>query len=79
MARASLDQDTAVRPDRGREPCRLSALDRARLNIADQIDELSLATAIGRHRRGEDFGVQLDILATNHKRRHDILRHAERQ
>jgi hypothetical protein len=78
MAKASLDQDTAVRRDGGREPRHLSALDHARLNIADQIDALSLATAIGRHRRGEDFGPQLDILATNYRRRQTILGRTDR-
>jgi hypothetical protein len=75
MAKASLGFDTAVQASsgqRGSSPP-VSALDRARLNIADKIDELSLATAIGRHQRGEDFGAQLAILAANRERRLAIL------
>ena len=71
MAKASLDPDTAVR--RGRGSLHLSTLDRARLKIADKIDELSLATAIGRHKRGEDFAPQLKILSANNDRRREIL------
>ena len=50
-----------------------ATLDRARLAIADKIDEWTLDTALWRHRRGQDIGPQLDILTENHQRRQAIL------
>ncbi len=50
-------------------------LDRARLAIADKIDEWTLDTAARRCQRGQDIGRQLEVLTTNYQRRQAILAH----
>ncbi len=71
MAKASLDQKVATRPDETFEArlARALLIGRARMNIADKIDETTLAIALRRHKQGKDIGPQLDILARNYRLR----------